>query len=180
MNTEVMAVAITGIDDKLITDAQNIGNKKKLTRPIYGICALAACLVLVFTFIFSIPKNGRATEPQLQINGNVISQEAVSVNTAVQVRRREIAKDISLWLNLETDRETEIQVSHGKMDICSSENTDTLYFTGTEYTTDKPVSIRWYIDDSDKKKSYKLTVDDDIIYTLSYDESDSCWSICKQ
>ena len=56
MINEVMAKAVTGIDDKLILDAEAKIRKKPSFRPIYGVCALAACLVLVFTFIFSAPK----------------------------------------------------------------------------------------------------------------------------
>ena len=178
MINEVMAKAITGIDDRLIEEANEKASKKPSFRPIYGLCALAACLVLVFTFIFSAPKGNIG--PELMVNDTVISDSPVSLNIPVSAQARDTSKDITLDFSLKNSEETKVSVSHGTMNICSSGNTDTLYYTGTEYTTDKSVSIHWYLDGTDINTVYTLTLNDSTIYTLSYDDSTSLWSICKQ
>ncbi|MBE6737719.1 MAG: hypothetical protein E7566_03570 [Ruminococcaceae bacterium] len=178
MKSEVIIKALTDIDDKLITEAETYKASKKNFRPIYALCAIAACLVLVFSFIFSLPKNN--TTAKLLLGGEVISDSPLEVHLPATASAREINNKLSLSLTLQISDDTNIKVSHGKMDICSSDNTDTLYFSGTEYTTDKPVNINWYLDGTDINSVYKLTLGDSIVYTLSYDESISLWSICKQ
>lgn len=178
MINEVMAKAITGIDDRLVEEANEQISKKPTFRPIYGICALAACLVLVFTFIFSAPKT--PTAPELFMDNTVIESSPVSLNTPVTIQSRETNKPLYLNLSLEISEETKIEVSHGTMNICSSGNTDTLYYTGTRYTTEKSVGIHWSLGDTDINSVYTLTLNDSIVYTLSYDNSTSLWSICKQ
>lgn len=178
MINEVMAKAVTGIDDKLILDAEAKIRKKPSFRPIYGVCALAACLVLVFTFIFSAPK--APAVPELFMDNAVIGSSPVNLNSPATVQSRETNQLLYLNLSLKISEETEISVSHGTMNICSSGNTDTLLYSGIKYTTDKPVSIHWYLDGTDINSVYTLTLNDSIIYTLSYDDSTSLWSICKQ
>lgn len=178
MINEVMAKAITGIDDRLIEEANEQISKKPTFRPIYGICALAACLVLVFTFIFSAAKAPNA--PELFMDSAVIESSPVSLNVPVSAQARETTRSLYLNLSLEISEETKIKVSHGTMNICSSGNTHTLYYTGTEYTTGKSVGIHWSLDDIDINSVYTLTLNDSIVYTLSYDDSTSLWSICRQ
>lgn len=177
MKNEVMARAITGIDDKLIEEAETRRTNKKNFRPIYALCAVAACLVLVFTFFLSSPE--KKPSAQLLLGEEVISDSPLEVHLPAAVSARTTTKDICLSLTLQISDDTKIKVSHGKMDICSSDNTD-LIFSGTEYTTDKPVNINWYLDGSDINSVYKLTLNDDIVYNLYYDEGTSLWSICKQ
>lgn len=178
MKSEVMAAAITGIDEKLIADAGNIGKKKRSLKPIYGICALAACLVLVFTFMLTGKEKTKT--PQLLINGTEISQTQIMANAPKAYLARETSNELCVELTLSTERDATLKVSHGKMDICSADDTNTLYYTGNEYTTRESVSIYWYIDEPDIKKSYNLTIDEDTVYNLSYDEISGNWLICKQ
>lgn len=177
MKSEVMANAITGIDDMLITEAETYRVSKKNFRPIYALCAVAACLVLVFTFVFQFSKNTK--DADLLLNGEVISESPVSLSLPATVQARETNRSLTLSLTLEISEDTKIKVSHGKMDIGSSDGTKTI-FSGTEYITNKPVNINWYIDDTDINTEYKLTLGDQIVYTLAFDENTSLWSICKQ
>lgn len=178
MKSHLMAQAITGIDDNLITDAENTKPAKKNFKPLYAICAVAACLVLVFTFVLQPSKN--TTKIKLLINDTIISDTPVDIHFPSTVQARDISPSISLDLSLQISDDTTIKVSHGTMDICSSGNTDTLIFTGNQYTSDKPVNIRWYLDEPDIDSVYTLTISDDNVYTLSYNAVTSLWSICKQ
>lgn len=171
-------MAVAGIDDKLITEAQQASKRNRL-RPVYGLCALAACLVLVFTFIFA-PGN-RSSAPVLLLNESTITSSPAMIDVPATVMSRDADNRICINLALETKQNTKITVSGGEIHVCSRTNTDTLYYTGKEYTTDIPVNIDWIIDGSDITKSYTLTLnDDEIVYTLSFDEENSQWSICKQ
>lgn len=177
MKNEVMARALTGIDDKLITEAADVKQRRKSFRPIYALCAVAACLVLVFTFVFKAPKPTATSE--LLLNGEVITDSPSEIHLPATVSARSTNTDISLYLTLQISEDTKIKVSHGKMDICPTDNAD-LIFSGTEYTAQEPVNINWYLDGSDINSVYNLTLGDDIVYNLYYDEGTSLWSICKQ
>ncbi len=179
MKSEVMAAAVTGIDDNLITEAQQISRKSNKLRPLYSICAVAACLVLVFTFIFAVGNQSKA--PELILNGSKITGEPVAVDIPITAYARELGNELTIPLSLDIKEPTKIKISKGKMNVCSRDNTDTLYHTGTQYTTDIPVNIDWTIDGSDITKSYTLTLNDgEVVYALSFDEGTSLWSICKR
>lgn len=180
MTNEVMAKAITGIDENLISDAENITKKKNnIIRPMFSVCAVAACLVLVFTFIFSW--GNRYTGPQLFMNDNKIAQTPVAVDVPMTAMVRDTTSEFVVYLTLNTKESTTVRVSGGEMHVVSAGDTDTLYYTGTEYTTDIPVNIHWHIDGSDINKAYTLTLaDGEIVYTLNYDETTCAWSIRKQ
>lgn len=177
MKNEVMALALTEIDDNLITDAADAKHRRKAFRPVYALCAVAACLILVFTFVLNFPKS--TPDAKLLLGEDVISHSPIEIHLPATVSARSTDNGISLTLTLQISENTKIKVSHGKMDICSSDNTD-LIFSGTEYTTDKPVNINWNLDGTDINSVYTLTLGDSIVYNLSYNESTSLWSICKQ
>ncbi len=178
MKNEVMARAFAGIDDKLIEDAETYKGFKRNFKPVYALCAVAACLVLVLTVIFSFPKNAPSSA-DLLLNGEVISDSPMEIHIPAAVSARETNKDINLSLSLKISEDTKIRVSHGKMDIGSSDGSETI-FSGTEYETNKPVNISWHIGDTDINTEYKLTLGDHIVYTMTFDENTSLWSICKQ
>lgn len=178
MKNEVMARAVTDIDDNLITEAQVITKRSNRLRPVYSIAALAACLVLVFTLIFNVVSSGSFG---LFIGNEKISDKPIAVNSPTAAYARIITREQTVSLSLKTKEPTKITVSAGVMSVCSAGQTDTLYHKGTEYTTDIPVNIHWTVDGSDTTKSYTLTLNDgEEVYALSFDEGTSLWSICKQ
>lgn len=176
MKYDIMSAAMTGIDDKLITDAHNIRRKTSF-KPVYSICALAACLVLVFTFVFSLSNRGGV---KLLLDNSTITEKAVTVDVPLTAYARDIDRKFTVSLTLKTNESTKISISNGEMSVCSSGNTDTLYYHGTEYTTEIPVNIHWTVDGSDINSAYTLTLNDEVSYALTYDEATSLWSICKQ
>lgn len=179
MINEVMAKAITGIDENLISDAENIKKKSNIIRPVFSLCAVAACLVLVFTFIFAF--GNRYSGPKLFMNDSEIVHTPITVDSPVAAMTRSTDYSFIVYLTLNTKENTKLSVSGGEMHVVSANDTDTLYYTGTEYTTDIPVNIHWHVDGSDITKAYALTLNDsETVYTLSYDEAASGWSICKQ
>lgn len=176
MTNNVIAYAVTGIDSKLIQDAESTIKKSHRLRPVYALCAVAACLVLVFIFIFALPAN-KGT--QLLVNGCEITDTPVSVRTPASIGARGI--DLNIELSLNITEKTKITISAGEMSVCSKGSTDTLYYTGTEYTTDIPVNIHWNVDGSDITKSYTLTLGEgETVYKLYYDESTLSWLMCKK
>ncbi len=199
MKNEVMAKAITGIDDKLIAEAQGTTKRSNKLRPLYSICALAACLVLVFTFIFAVGNSEKTPvplidgdkttqqEPVLLYNGSKITQEPITFDLPITAFARDSDVEIAVDLSLDIKEPTLISVSKGKMYISSFKDTntfyysDTLYCEGTQYLAEIPVNIAWIIDGSDITKPYTLTLNhEEAVYTLNFDESTSLWSICKQ
>lgn len=178
MKNEVMAKAVTGIDEKLISDAEHT-KKKNTLRPVISICAVAACLVLVFTFIFA--SGTRRTEPELLMNDIKITDSPVLVESPKTAMARATNPSLVVYLTLNTKESTKIHVSDGEMTVVSAGDTDTLYYKGTEYTTDIPVNLHWDINDADTSATYTLTLgESEAVYTLGYDEVSSNWSICRQ
>ena len=178
MNNGVMMAAMAEIDDTLITDAEEASRKKKSLKPLYAVCSLAACLVLAFTFMFTLQKSH--DNPRLFVNGTEISQKPFQVDVPMVARNREYSSDITIPLTIEVNDDTRIRVSYGTMDICSPQDTNEIYYSGTEYKTDRPVNIQWHLDGSDINSVYTLTLNEDVVYTLLYDNNTALWSICKQ
>ena len=179
MKNEVMAKAITGIDDNLISDAENIKKKKSIIRPVFSLCAVAACLVLVFSFIFTLASQPKT---QLLLNGNEVTDIPIALETPYSLKSRAVSNEFTVLLTLEVYESTDITISKGKMNVCSAGETKTLYYTGTSYTTEVPVNIHWLVDGLDINSAYTLTVtgDEETVYALTFDETHAMWSICKQ
>ncbi len=176
MKNQVMAMAITGIDDNLIEDAQNIVKKSRKLSNVYSICALAACLVLVFTCVFAF--SGR-NNTQLFVNGNEISDSPVVIDFPVAAFARETTTETYIPLALKPAKETTIEVTKGTMEIYSSD-TNAHLFTGSQFTVNQGVNVYWVVDGSDINNSYRLMLNDNSVYELSHDETTGSVSICKQ
>lgn len=179
MINEVMAKAVAEIDDNLISDAEKATRKRNIIRPIFTVCAVAACLVLVVSFIFTL-----ANQPttQLLLNDTEVTDIPMAIDAPAEAMARSVSNYFTVSLTLEAYESTDIRISGGKMNVCSAGDTDTLYYTGTEYTTEIPVNLHWVVDGSDTSSAYNLTIsgDEESIYALIYDENTSMWSICKQ
>lgn len=178
MKNEVMAKAVTGIDENLISGAENV-KKKNIIRPIFSVCAVAACLVLVFSFIFTL--SGQP-DTKLLLGDTEVADTSVLIDIPAPVNARAIESEFTVSLTLKVYESTDIRISKGKMNVCSAGETDTLYYTGDCYKTDIPVNIHWLVDGSDINSAYTLTLTDEeeTVYELTYDETSSQWSIRRQ
>ena len=75
MKNELLARAITEMDDKLITDAQMTPFAKRKYKKYLGFCA-AACFVFVCGAVFLFGHIGRT---EIFINGEPVSDQPIAV-----------------------------------------------------------------------------------------------------
>lgn len=182
MVNEVMARAVTGIDDELITDAYNATGKKHNRKSLYTIVSVAACLVLVFTAVFmSAPKS-----PSVYLDSEKISNSPVLVSlplSASHITPR-LSPELTLRLTVDLGKaETRIYTSDGEFSLCGI-NQDTMFYEGSDYTTDKQtakkeLSLYWTVENPDTNKTYTLTLEgkETQILKLEFDENQQNWTI---
>ncbi len=181
MVNEVMAQAITGIDDELITDAYTASAKKKSRKPIYTIASVAACLVLIFTAIFlSVPKG-----TQIYLDGEKITEAPVLVSSPLSVASvsPRVSPELTVHLTVDFKSQTRIFTDDGNFSVCGI-NQDTLFYEGNDYIADKSTakkecSLYWTIENPDSENTYTLTLEDKEtrILRLKYDENQQNWMI---
>lgn len=181
MVNEVMAQAITGIDDELITDAYTASAKKKSRKPSYAIVYIAACLVLIFTAIFlSAPKG-----TQIYLDGEKITEAPVLVSSPLSVASvsPRVSPELTVHLTVDFKSQTRIFTDDGNFSVCGITE-DTLFYTGRDFTADKEtakkaLSLYWTVENPDTAKTYTLTLEGKKtrILNLKYDENQQNWTI---
>ncbi len=182
MANEVMAKAITGIDDELIVNAYTASRKKRNLKPLYSIGALAACLVLIFTVIFGTSSKGT----DIYLNSDKITSDPVAVTSPLSLASnspRATTQPISIHFELDLKGETEITCSQGTFKICGI-NQDTLFYTGSNYLVEKdvakkPLSLEWTVNNPDEATTYTLTFEgkETQILNLKFDENQNNWTV---
>lgn len=182
MANEVMAKALSGIDDELIVNAYKASTKKRNLKPLYSISAIAACLVLIFTAMFALPQKST----QIYLYSEKVTHIPCIVNqpSALSSLPRTYSQDLSIPLDVKLAGETKITCSQGTIAPCG-ENQDCFYYTtGNTFLADKdtaknPLSLLWTIESPDETKTYTLTLEGKKteVLTLSFDEESLNWTI---
>ena len=147
MKNEILAQALTNIDDALIAEANERGARgskitaRTLMRGIYRYGAVAACLVLAIGVLIA----GNLGGQDVLLYGESIAD---SPRTVAEYMPRAVAyyvedtvrvEDISLPLELQFKKETTLTLGEGMM-LVLDESGDTLY-EGTEYAANGSVSL---------------------------------------
>ncbi|MBQ7999704.1 MAG: hypothetical protein IJ298_00620 [Ruminococcus sp.] len=177
MANEVMAKAITGIDDRLIIDAHSAKSKKRNFRPLYSIGAVAVCLVLIFTAVFALSPKGT----QVYMYSDKITSTPCAVTSPLSLAsssQRSLNMALTLPLELKLSAQTTITCSQGAIDIYHK-GTDSLIHSGDSYTAQEDVNLVWIIEEPHTDKVYTLTLTgkDTLILNLEFDETQNNWMI---
>ena len=182
MVNEVMAQAITGIDDDLVCEAYNATGKKGSIKFLYTTASIAACIVLVLTAVlFAVPK-----APAVFIDSNKLTSAPIEVSSPVSpasVTPRTL-QDVTVNLDINLRKtETRISCTEGTFTLCGK-NQDTLFFEGTDFTADKYIakkdlSLYWTVKSPEENKTYTLTLEgkETQILTLQFDKDLNNWTI---
>ncbi len=146
MKNEILAQALTHIDDALIAEAderRTRGSKitaRTLMRNVYRYGAIAACLILAIGVLIA----GNIGGQDVLLYGESIADSPRTVNeympraVAYYVETFEI-EDVSLPLELEFKKETKLTLTNGTM-LVLDKNGETLY-EGNEFLANGSVSI---------------------------------------
>lgn len=178
MKNEILARAITEIDDDLLAEAREPVKKKK---PNYRImitkyaAAVAACFVLVFSFVF-FGNYGRSGEIDISIDGQSVSADEGGdiMLPRISVHTTDVTRDIK-----KMTVPTEIKIDGRTAVIAASSGGVIHAENGEEYETLKVkggASIEWIVDVS-RENQFKLTVTSKkqtIIIKAIYDSEREC------
>ena len=180
MKNEVMARALTDIDDDLIVDAHTSARKpKRLSLYRFG-AAAAACLILAFGILFytNLPGGGEIT-----VSGTLLADEPVAVGAtspaAFSVSPMQRSDDtLTVSLDLVPDGKAKIRTEDGSFAVVP-QGTNASVYTGTDYTAAESVTVKWSIPAPDTSRIYELTVGSEQLL-LYFESSLNTWVIAKQ
>lgn len=181
MKNEILAKAITGIDDDLIADAHKLPASKVIPFRKWG--AVAACLaVIISAAIWFSADNGTAItvfNQKLSSEPVIISQsqDNPDIRTYSQSETIQLAAEI----DIDVQGETLISVSSGSMQIVDDGGSILLY-DGKSYKTDKNVQIIWNVEANSDTTRFEMTVKskketDTVI--LDYNVQNREWTVSK-
>ncbi len=162
------------------TSADSSLRKRTITHKVCSAAAMAAGLMLVVGLPMYMLNKGSA--PEVSFNGQLLTADRISVseiNSGVSVASTRSCTTAEIPLELDIDRRTEISLSGGTMKI-SQPDTDTVLYSGADYSTDSDVNIQWRIDALESSQTYCMTLDDNkntYEITLSYDEAAGEWNL---
>ncbi len=169
-----MEKAIGNLSDDLIADAANLKKRKGKIISFYTISALAACLVAVIalTFILSGSK-----KPTLLVNGEPLEGSlAITENATANVRTADVLP-LTITLEIELHKKSEISVSEGNLSVLSGEAYEDK---GLSFEGNGTVKLLWNIDAPEEGKSYTLFINEETYATVSYNQGRNVWMISGQ
>lgn len=181
MKNEILAKAITGIDDDLIADAHTVPTPKLI--PFKRIAALAACFAVIISTAMWFSSNGKAA---ITVFNKKLSAEPVIISQAIDnpdIRAYSQSEDVQFAaeINIRVNGETTISVSSGSMQITDLDG-NILMYQGAEYKTEKDVQIIWSVEATADVTQFKMTVkgkQETNEVLLDYDPTDRKWAISK-
>ena len=179
MKNEVMARALTDIDDDLIADAHFSARKpKRLSLFRFG--AAAACLILLVGVLFYANMPGGS---EITVAGTLLEDEPIAVGkvspSAFSVSPMQRSDDtLTVSLELIPDGKAKIQTEDGSFAVIPAGAGSSVY-TGTDYTATESVTLKWAIPSPDTSRTYRLTVGGKQLL-LYYEASANNWVIAKQ
>mgnify|MGYP004517619769 CR=1 FL=1 len=179
MKNEILAKAITEIDDDLLTEAREPIKKKQYDYRVITryVGALAACFVLVFTFVY-FGYNGSGGPFDVAINGQSLadSTDNVVVHQIALHTGEPSVRDknkMTVPLEVKANGETVITAADGGI-ICTADGTE-----HQSLKTTSDISIRWLLDVTRQDRA-DLTVTSGkqtLVITAEYDAGHECLTV---
>ena len=168
MNNEVMARAVTELDDGLIAGAHTFSKKRRFSRPAARLLAAAACVTVIFCAVFAFFSYERI---EVSVNGETVSGQPIAV--AGSTLNRSVPQELSVEITIRTDKPISVEASDGFIGTNGSDtDRKTLALTGD-------TTLMWTVENPDIGQEYFLSLGRKTGLTLSYDESLNKWTILK-
>lgn len=173
MKNEVLARAITGIDDDLIVSAHRRALfKPRIIRRFSAVAA--ACLIFVCGTMF-LSHNNR--ELEILINGTAVSSQPVSVTTQNARQVDPAANVITVPLEIVSDGELTITTVDGTIEVYSLQTYEPIC-TGQSCKTNGPAAVQWILDDPNRNQTCKIHVNHQELI-LRYEKTTNNWMITR-
>ena len=172
MKNEVMARAITEIDDELIVSAHRPQSSKRNTVKYFSVLA-AACLLLVFGALFLI--NGR---PRIEYGEPVISTQQSKIATYDLWQTSQTV--ITVPLKVVCKEQTAITAVDGTVSVYSANSNEQIY-QGQSCEIKDAVNVEWTIEDPDTNKTYRIKINQnkETVIMLRYDQTTEQWTVTE-
>ncbi len=164
MKHETLALALTGLDDGLITDAAEAPKKRRMPRYL----AAAACLLLLLGAALGYGMRA----PTVLFDGSALTTSPRSIAGDTAVMSMRLHKSVQVELTLRLPRETNVSVSAGTLVRESGDSMPAFTERGT-------VTVLWVIEDAAEDKNCEMTVGDTRLL-LAHNAALGSWTICKK
>lgn len=167
MNNEIMARAVTELDDALIADAHTFSKKSRYNRPASRLLA-AACITVVICAVFAFLFYERI---EVSVNGETVSGRPLVV--AGSSLNRSVPQELSVDITIRTDKPVIVKASDGFI------GTDDPGADRKTLEINEDTTLVWTLKNPDIGQRYFLSLDRETDLMLSYDESLNKWTIIK-
>ncbi len=174
---EVLARAITGIDDELILSADRpvFSKRKIIVMKRFSLCA-AACLVLLGG-IFFLSRNSSKLE--ISVNGTAVSSQPIAVMSSNTRQIAPASNDITVPLDFALHGDLTLTAVDGTIEVYSAKTNEQLC-VGQSCKTQGPVTVQWILANPDHDRTYELQVNDqEATLILHYEPTTNNWMIRK-
>lgn len=168
MNNEVMARAITELDDGLIAGAHTFSKKSSFSRPAARLLATAACVTVMLCAVLAFFSFERI---DVCVNGEEVSGRPLAVAGASL--NRSVPQELSVPIAVRTDKPISVEASDGFL------VTDTKNIHRKSLTLTGDTNLIWTVENPDIDQQYFLMLGRKTGLMLSYDESLNNWTILK-
>ena len=168
MNNEVMARAVTELDDGLIAEAHTVSQKRKSRHFTVRLLAAAACVTVMLCAVLTFFSFERI---EVSVNGEEVSGRPIAV--AGVSMNRSVPQELSVEIAIRTDKPISLKASDGFI------GTDTQNAGGKTLALTGDTTFVWTMDNPDVGQEYFLSLDRKTGLMLSYDESLNKWTILK-
>lgn len=174
MNNEIMAKALSELDDDLVEEASEFSSRKTKKRgAVKGILAFAACLAVTAAFSFSFFFSEKV---EVGFEGKPLSDFPVAVSDSgdeMPFILRINAYEIEIPLEIDGKGKTKLKALDGKLFLSDFDEGE------TEIELSGVFSVSWVVQYPDEEKEYTLKVGKNTVLTLSFDETLNKWTILK-
>ena len=171
MKHEVMARAMSELDDDLIAGAYAYKPRQKFPLP--RVLAAAACLALILTAALTMTR--RAPETDIPIGGTALSAAPIPIDqpAPMALDPAESAQPLEILLTVEgkADEATAVSVSGGTLSPEADSSSADLSCTVTG-----EASLVWRIETPDENARYTLSLDGKAAAVLRYDAANGYWA----
>lgn len=171
MEHEILARAITELDDGLLEDAMQAAPRR--VGPWRRWCAAAACLAVIFAAGLALPALG---QPAVSLHGAALTAAPLPVDETALLRLSDPeAGPVETGLDLLLRRETTLCVSAGTLTVLQdgAESAPAAQWRGSGR-----VSVLWRIEEALPGRQYQLTAGS-VTLALEYDDALLGWTIRK-
>lgn len=169
---------------KVLSDADALNTRSssagKIKHRVFALSAAAAA-VLVLTVGLPLGKAFSDARPVVSFNDNVLSSQPVpAVNEAAPaMASARSSETLSIPVELELKRETNISVSQGSFTVTNSETTSEPTLL-TVFTYKGDIALEWNVPCDNTDETYIMTLENKLSQceiTLTYDDSADLWKI---